>query len=111
MPTTSSPLPALHESKPHRIPLPSLRVSDENIEREVYARLAVCPYLPIRQLDCECENGIVRLLGQVPTFYLKQVAQTLVRSVTGMQHLSNLVEVEDGPAGDGSWQRVSRTLN
>lgn len=78
----------------------SILAQDEEMTREVYARLATCPYLPIRRLDCECRNGVITLLGQVPTFYLKQVAQTLLRSVPDLQEVNNLLEVEDAPLTD-----------
>ena len=76
------------------------QAQDEEMAREVYARLSTCPYLPIRTLDCECRNGVVTLLGKVPTFYMKQVAQTLVRSVPELQEVNNLLEVEDSPMPD-----------
>jgi hypothetical protein len=42
-------------------------------------------------------NGVIRLSGQLPSFYLKQVAQTLVaRRLNGSAGIDNRVEVKAG---------------
>lgn len=44
-------------------------------------RLRSSPYLSLRDLKCGLWQGKLVLRGQVPTFYLKQVAQSVVRSI------------------------------
>jgi hypothetical protein len=43
--------------------------------------LGKCPVLAVRQLDVHEEDGALVIVGNVRTFYHKQMAQELVRSV------------------------------
>lgn len=45
------------------------------------------------QLAIEEENGAIVLSGRLPSFYLKQVVQTVAGSVDGVRRLDNRVEV------------------
>jgi hypothetical protein len=53
-------------------------------------------YRPLARLDCEVRDGRAILSGVVPTFYLKQVAQTLLLRLGEVQGVKNLVEVRSG---------------
>ncbi len=44
----------------------------------VEARLRRSGYLALRDVSCDVRAGTVRLHGQLPTYYLKQVAQEVV---------------------------------
>lgn len=67
-------------------------------------RLRKSPYLPLRSLKCSYYQGKLLLSGQVATFYLKQLAQSLARSA-GEIEVVNCVEV----AGPGNmFNRRSR---
>ncbi len=57
------------------------------------SKLAVSPYLPLRTLTCDSHEGVLALRGQVDTYYLKQMAQTLVRDVPGVEEVNNQVQV------------------
>ncbi len=62
------------------------------------ARLATCPYPPLQRLSCQGEFDVVSLRGRVESFYLKQLAQTLVSHIPGVREVQNEVEVvEIGP--------------
>lgn len=50
------------------------------------------PYLSLRSIKCSHYQGKLLLSGQVPTFYLTQLAQSLAHSVGEMEVL-NCVEV------------------
>jgi len=50
-------------------------------------------YAALAEVTCEFENGVLTLRGNVPSFYMKQMAQTLVRGVSEVQHIDNRVEV------------------
>ncbi len=52
-------------------------------------------YLALRRLHCECHNGHLVLRGRVPTFYLKQVAQTLVRQLPQVRQIENRLDVAE----------------
>ena len=48
----------------------------------------------LRALDVQEEESEVVLTGRVPTFYLKQMAQSLARPVVGSKRLINRIIVE-----------------
>ncbi|MBL8830148.1 MAG: BON domain-containing protein [Planctomycetaceae bacterium] len=60
---------------------------------EAQAALLCSPYLPLRQLRCDYHEGVLSIRGRVPTFYLKQLAQTVVSRVPGVEQVANRVEV------------------
>ena len=50
-------------------------------------------YRAIRQLACQFEAGVLIISGRVPNYYLKQLAQTLIRNVDGIGQIVNQVHV------------------
>jgi len=69
------------------------RDRDEGACARAAAVLEKSPYLPLRTLQCNYERGYVTLRGDVPTFYLKQLAQTLIGDVAGPDKILNLIHV------------------
>lgn len=59
-------------------------------------RLAASGFLALRRVRCDFTAGCLTLGGQVPSFYLKQMAQTLVREMPGVARVDNRLEVADG---------------
>ena len=57
------------------------------------ACLQASPYLAVRKLWCELEQGILFLRGDLDSFYLKQVAQEAVACVKGTTRLVNEIVV------------------
>lgn len=51
------------------------------------------PYTAVRNLSCHCDQGVLFLRGQVPSFYQKQMAQTAVARLPGVVEVVNLAEV------------------
>ncbi len=49
------------------------------IEEKAQAELSNAPYLAVRRVSCHVKGGVLSLKGRVPSFYLKQVAQALLR--------------------------------
>ena len=47
------------------------------------------PYQEIRNLDCEFNEGILTLNGVLTTFYMKQLAQTAVNRLEGVEQVRN----------------------
>jgi osmotically-inducible protein OsmY len=47
----------------------------------------------------ESHSGCVTLSGRLPSYYLKQVLQTIVGRVPGVQEIDNHVAVEPRPPG------------
>lgn len=55
------------------------------------ARLQQSPYPLIRVLECGFHEGVLTLRGRLPTFYMKQLAQTCVRDVPGVEEVNNRI--------------------
>jgi hypothetical protein len=75
-------------------------VNDENgeadsVERRARGRLVHdCPYAFCFQNIRMCyHEGMLVLRGRLPSFYLKQVLQTLLRDVEGVDRIDNRVDV------------------
>ncbi len=47
----------------------------------------------VGELDCEFTEGVLVLRGRTRSFYHKQLAQESVRSVKGVTHVENRIEV------------------
>jgi hypothetical protein len=52
-------------------------------------------YTPLRRLRCEVTNAVVIVHGILPSYYLKQMAQTIIQRLEGIQSVMNLVEVRE----------------
>jgi osmotically-inducible protein OsmY len=50
-------------------------------------------YLALRGVSCAWDSGVLTLLGRVPSYYLKQVAQVTVAQVGGVERVENRLEV------------------
>ena len=66
------------------------------ILESVKRRLAESPYGFQRRVDAAYDNGVLTLSGRVPTFFLKQTAQSLAAKVDGVHQVVNLVDVPYG---------------
>ena len=68
-------------------------------EARVVARVGQClqdaSYYPLRRISCEFHEGILFLRGRVPSYYLKQVAQEIIRKIDGVEEIANRLEVAD----------------
>jgi len=60
----------------------------------VQNRFQRSPYLPLRKITCRLENGRLLLQGRVPTYYLKQLAQTIAYSFEGIDQVINELNVD-----------------
>ncbi|MFO0946096.1 MAG: BON domain-containing protein [Planctomycetota bacterium] len=52
-------------------------------------------YMPLKWISCESDAGRIVLSGEVPTHFLKQIAQSLASQVTGVQGIENRIRVVD----------------
>ena len=46
-----------------------------------------------REISCSYEKGVLILRGRVPSFYLKQVLQTTLKGIPGVNRIDNRVDV------------------
>lgn len=53
-------------------------------------------YLALKNVRCECCEGVLTLRGCLPTYYLKQMAQAVVGRIEGVQRIVNEIEVVAG---------------
>ena len=68
---------------------------DYTIEAWAIAELRNSAYAPVRQVLCEVQDCVLTLRGRVPSFYLKQIAQTVVRHpLEGSLVIDNQLEVD-----------------
>jgi osmotically-inducible protein OsmY len=61
----------------------------ERVERALRAT----GYPALRTIDVSVQRGLVVLQGRVPSYYLKQKAQAITLSLSGVSELHNDVEV------------------
>ena len=52
------------------------------------------PYWSLRQLSCEADDGRVVLRGTLPSFYLKQVAQSVALKTVGVGCIQSDIDVQ-----------------
>lgn len=75
----------------------------EQVIHEAEGRLVQSSHLFLRHVQCHLEEGALYIEGKVPSFYLKQTAQTLLQSLEGVDRVINRLEVvnaygiSDGP--------------
>ena len=65
------------------------RAGTHEVVKMAQQRLQESPYLALRSVDCEFYQGVLTLTGEVPTYYTKQMAQTLVRGLDQVQRIEN----------------------
>jgi hypothetical protein len=64
------------------------------LRETVISALRSSGYRPLWYLECEVDEDLVTLTGVLPSFFLKQVAQTIVMSVDRVREVKNTVEVD-----------------
>ena len=67
--------------------------ADQCLAQSIVRRLFATGYGPLFRVSVETSGGRVTLLGAVPTYYMKQVAQTAALSVPGVEALENAISV------------------
>jgi len=69
----------------------------EIVEARAAFRMRRSPYLEVRRVVCEFHEGMLCLRGRVPNYYLKQIAQTVVLGMDGVDEIHNQLEVVTPP--------------
>jgi osmotically-inducible protein OsmY len=75
--------------------------ADCRAEHATRQRLDAIGYPSLRQVKCAVHDGQLVLAGVVPSFYLKQVAQTVALAVEGVVSVANQLRVEYPSASAG----------
>lgn len=68
---------------------------DRETAQAVRARLSESGYYYLRTLHCRCHEGKLALRGRLPTYYLKQVAQSLAARVPGVESIVDEIEIAE----------------
>jgi osmotically-inducible protein OsmY len=68
-------------------------LEDLRLAECVERALRATGYMPLRGIEVTAHARLVILAGRVPSYYLKQVAQTTVLAVPGVQQIRNDLEV------------------
>ena len=66
-------------------------------QAEAESRLRKSGYYELHLVLCEFHEGVLTLRGRVSSFYLKQVAQELIRRMDGAEEVNNRLEVVAPP--------------
>ena len=69
------------------------QIEDPALQQQVQNAIVGSPYLSQNNLQCETESGRVVLRGKVGSFFQKQMAQEVVRTVEGVERVDNCLEV------------------
>jgi len=67
--------------------------ADHQLEDELHHALSATGYSTLRHIGVDHDNGHVVLRGRVPTYFLKQLAQSIAASFPGVQVVDNNIEV------------------
>jgi osmotically-inducible protein OsmY len=69
------------------------RMEANDIQALAQAGLLACPYREVQKIKCLFSNGVMLLRGQVSTFHMKQVAQTILMNIEGVKRIVNSIQV------------------
>jgi len=64
------------------------------VENRIRIRYQQSPHLPLRHIICLLRERILILRGRVPTYYLKQLAQSIGSSFDGVDQIINELQVD-----------------
>ncbi|MEN6449521.1 MAG: BON domain-containing protein [Thermoguttaceae bacterium] len=102
---------------PHRQPLAALDRPNpfaalfEEITEIAQAALRRSAYFELREVTCDFRGGVLTLRGRLPSYHLKQVAQTAVAGVPGVVEVDNRVEVASPSVSTNDWSKDRAELS
>jgi osmotically-inducible protein OsmY len=73
--------------------LDAYSTADGDLQNAVLYLLYASGYPSLRTLRCEVAEADVVLRGTLTSYYLKEMAQSIVRRIAGVRGVKNLVEV------------------
>jgi osmotically-inducible protein OsmY len=65
-------------------------------------------YPALQCITCDFRSGVLTLRGQLPTYYLKQVALAAVAAVEGVERIDDQIEVATPPTEPSRARRGAR---
>jgi osmotically-inducible protein OsmY len=82
---------AMLETQP--APVSSETITPDQVEAEAEQRLRKSSSFVLRNVACQFRDGVLILLGQLPSYHHKQIAQELVGQIGGVRQIENQIEV------------------
>lgn len=70
---------------------------NQSIARAAKRALEQSAYRSLQGIDCEYSEGQLILRGTVPSYYMKQVAQSLLKPISSIQRVDNRLLVASEP--------------
>ncbi len=86
---------AEERSSPKLTVLPVIQPCGCRVVAGVKSQWARSGYAALRNIFCRCDDGVLVIDGSVPSFFFKQMAQELARTVDGVQRVKNRLLVKD----------------
>ena len=77
------------------VELPVIQECQCRVAEGVKKRWMNCGYSSLKYISCRCDDGVLVIDGTVPSYYFKQMAQELARSVEGIHQIENRLSVVD----------------
>jgi BON domain-containing protein len=71
----------------------SQKATQPPVDQSALWRLQHHSYAALHRISCEFHDGVLVLRGRLASYYLKQIAQSLVTRVDGVEHVDNRIEV------------------
>ncbi|MDB2686840.1 BON domain-containing protein [Mariniblastus sp.] len=65
----------------------------DSFQQKLRERFELLGYPQLQAVECSLEDGTVQLTGQVDSFYLKQVAQSVAAKIAGPHCVQNMIKV------------------
>lgn len=78
------------------IPRTQRSQAESQLREQIVNAFRNSSYLPLRRIDVTLEQDRVLLHGTVPSYHLKQVAQSAALAVDGVHELDNQIVVVSG---------------
>jgi hypothetical protein len=81
----------------HAAPAPTRSESQapaDDLRAEAEERLRRSGYLALRDVTCDASAGQVSLGGRLPSYYLKQLAQSIIGDIVGVTSVHNEIVVD-----------------
>jgi osmotically-inducible protein OsmY len=68
-------------------------IAKDDVQSRAQASLRACPHREVQKTTCLFNKGVMLLQGDVSSFHLKQIAQTILMNVEGVRHIVNTIQV------------------
>lgn len=97
-------------SRPAAVDAADRRRDGPEIGELAEERLRSNAYLALKNISCEYREGVLTLRGCLPTYYLRQIAQTAVAGMDGVRAVVDRIEVVPAATRCRTERRTFETL-